>query len=73
MADTKFKIWMAKHKLTIAKVVSDTSLNEKTITKLRYSDPKQQTKFFASTYIKLFKAYPNKGLKEVFPFVKKFK
>ena len=62
---TKFKTWMKKNNLKVADVVDNTSLNEKTITKLRNINAVDN--FQIQTFIKLKKGYPNIKLKHLFP------
>lgn len=65
---TKFKNWMKKNNLKVADVVDNTSLNEKTITKLRNIDAVDS--FQIQTFSKLKKGYPNIKLKQLFPEIK---
>jgi len=59
----KFKTWMKKNNLKVADVVDNTSLNEKTITKLRNINAVDN--FQIQTFIKLKKGYKNIKLKHL--------
>lgn len=65
---SRFKQWMKTNNVSVTEIVLKTSLNEKTITKLRANNNVEN--FQLQTFIKLKKGYPNLNIKEIFPELK---
>lgn len=64
----RFKDWMKDNNIKVTDVVENTTLNEKTITKLRAT--KSVDNFQIQTFRKLKKGYPKIKLKTIFPEIK---
>lgn len=72
MPNTPFIRWMKSQGLTVKNVTDATGLDKKTISGLRTKDSKQLLRVQVGVYLKLFKAYPNTGLNNVFSFLSEF-